>query len=415
MSRTIIMTTFYKWWHRWGWSVLGLWAAFTWVSHAQEIRIAHIYSKTGPLEAYGKQTAIGLRMGLEYATGGTMKVAGKTLVLSEADDQGKPDVGKALLEAAYTEGRADIAIGPTSSGVALAMLPVAQQQKKILIVEPAVADAITGEKWNRYIFRTGRNSTQDAIANALAVDGDKTHIATLAQDSAFGRDGVTAFKQAIRKGQVVHEEYLPSAANTPADFASAGKRLVERLKDMPGRKVVWVLWAGGGNPFGWLDAELRPHHIDMTTGGNTLAAMVQFNRMPGMQGGTYYYYAFSRHPANMWLVTQHYLRYQEPPDLFTAGGFSAAMALVTALKHSKGETNTETLMHTMKGMAFETPKGMMRFRAEDHQAMQSMYHFRVPMGATAGRIPDLKLVREIQASDIHIPIRNASSSTPLSQ
>ena len=28
-----------------------------------EIRIAHVYSKTGPLEAYGKQTQTGLMMG----------------------------------------------------------------------------------------------------------------------------------------------------------------------------------------------------------------------------------------------------------------------------------------------------------------------------------------------------------------
>ena len=42
-----------------------------------EIRIAHVYSKTGPLEAYGKQTATGFMMGLDYATGGTMTVAGK--------------------------------------------------------------------------------------------------------------------------------------------------------------------------------------------------------------------------------------------------------------------------------------------------------------------------------------------------
>ena len=40
-----------------------------------DIRIAHIYSKTGPLEAYGKQTATGFMMGLDYATGGTMMVA----------------------------------------------------------------------------------------------------------------------------------------------------------------------------------------------------------------------------------------------------------------------------------------------------------------------------------------------------
>ena len=39
-----------------------------------DIKIAHVYSRTGPLEAYGKQTQTGLMMGLEYATNGTMKV-----------------------------------------------------------------------------------------------------------------------------------------------------------------------------------------------------------------------------------------------------------------------------------------------------------------------------------------------------
>lgn len=370
---------------------------------ASEVRIAHIYSKTGPLAQYGRQTATGFMMGLEYATGGTMTVAGRRLVVSESDDQGQPELGKALLTAAYTEGQADLAVGPTSSGVALAMLPVAQAQKKILIVEPAVADVITGERWNRYIFRTGRNSSQDAVSNALALDREGVSIVTLAQDSAFGRDGVAAFRDAVRQAKLVHEEYLPVGTT---DFGQAGRRILERLHDRPGRKVVWVLWAGAGNPYGIMDADFKAQGIEMASGGNTLAAMVQYNRLPGMQGATYYYFAFARTTANMWLVTQHYLRYQDPPDLFTAGGFAAAMAVVTALQNTQGDTDTERLIRTMEGMRFDTPKGPMQFRAQDHQAMQSMYHFRIPMGATPGRIPDLKLVREIRPEEMHIPIRN---------
>ncbi len=139
-------------------------------AHAQtnkEIKIAVIASKTGPLEAYAKQTITGFKMGLDYATGGTGMVAGRKLVVIEKDDQGKPDVGKAALAAAYADDKVDIAVGPTASPVALAMLPVAEEYKKVLLVEPAVADSITGDKWNRYIFRTGRNSSQDAAANRL--------------------------------------------------------------------------------------------------------------------------------------------------------------------------------------------------------------------------------------------------------
>ena len=196
-------------------------AAPAW-AQSGEIRIAHVYSKTGALEAYGKQTQIGLMMGLEYATGGTMRVAGKKLVVIEKDDQGKPDLGKSLLASAYSDDKADIAVGPTSSGVALALLPVAEEYKKILLVEPAAADAITGDKWNKYIFRTGRNSSQDAISNAVAIDKAGVTIATLAQDYAFGRDGVKAFKGAIKNAKLAHEEYLP--ANT-TDFTAGAKNV----------------------------------------------------------------------------------------------------------------------------------------------------------------------------------------------
>ena len=76
-----------------------------------EIRIAHIRSITGPLEAYGKQTTVGFNLGLQYATGGTMTVSGKKLTVIEKDDQGKPDVGKNLLAQAYGDDKVDIAVG----------------------------------------------------------------------------------------------------------------------------------------------------------------------------------------------------------------------------------------------------------------------------------------------------------------
>jgi len=367
-----------------------------------EIRIAHVYSKTGPLEAYGKQTQTGLMMGLEYATNGTMTVNGKKLVVIEKDDQGKPDVGKNLLATAYGDDKADLAIGPTSSGVALALLPVAEEYKKILLVEPAVADSITGEKWNKYIFRTGRNSSQDAISNAVALDKKGTVIATLAQDYAFGRDGVKAFKDAIKNAKIVHEEYLPAATT---DFTAGAQRIIDKLKDQPGRKVIWIVWAGAGNPFKIADMGLERYGIEISTGGNILPAMAAYKQFPGMEGAAYYYFGIPKNPVNEWLVANHYTKFKSPPDFFTAGGMSAGIAIVEALKKTGGDTNTNKLIKTMEGMSFETPKGKMTFRPEDHQAMQSMYHFKIKNDpAFAWGVPEL--VREIKPEEMAIPIRN---------
>jgi len=121
------------------------------------IKIALIQDKTGPLEAYAKQMVTGFRMGIEFATHGTNMVAGRKIEIIEKDSQFKPDLGRTLLAEAYGDDKVDFAVGGSGSAVALAMLPVAQEEKKLLIVSPAVADSITGDKWNRYIFRTSRD------------------------------------------------------------------------------------------------------------------------------------------------------------------------------------------------------------------------------------------------------------------
>jgi branched-chain amino acid transport system substrate-binding protein len=369
-----------------------------------DIKIAHIYGKTGALEAYATQSHNGLMLGLEYATGGTMEINGEKIVVIEKDTQLKPENGKALLEEAYGDDEVDLAIGPVSSGVALAMLPVAQEYEKILIVEPAVADSITGENWNRYIFRTGRNSSQDAVSNAIALAGEDVQIATLAQDYAFGRDGIAAFKEALAGtgATIAVEEYVPADTT---DFTAAAERIFNAMKDLDGKKKLFVIWAGGGNPLGKINA-MDPGRfgIEMATGGNILAAMSAYKEFPGMEGATYYYYDIPKNEVNDWLVATHQERFGTPPDFFTAGGMAAGMAAVEAIKKA-GSTDTEALIAAMEGMEWMTPKGIMKFRAEDHQALQSMYHFKIRVDPDVEwAIPEL--VRELTIEDLPIPIRN---------
>ncbi|WFE76906.1 substrate-binding domain-containing protein [Roseinatronobacter sp. S2] len=370
-----------------------------------EIRIAHIYDRTGALEAYAAQSQVGLMMGLEYATGGTMEIDGQPLVVIEKDSQLRPDLGRALLAEAFGDDDAHIAVGPTSSGVALAMLPVAEEFERVLIVEPAVADSITGSDWNRYIFRTGRNSSQDAISNAVALGRENVMIATLAQDYAFGRDGVAAFREALADtpAQLVHEEYVPTDTT---DFTAAAERIFNALAQHDGEKRLFVIWAGGNNPIGRIQAmDPSRHGIEIATGGNILPAMGAYRDLPGMEGATYYYYEIPQNPVNDWLVEQHFERYGTPPDFFTAGGMTAGLAVVEAIRNAGGADDSEALIEAMAGMEWETPKGTMQFRAQDHQAMQEMYHFRIRVeNDVAWGIPEL--VRVLGIDDMDIPVRN---------
>ena len=343
---------------------------------AEPIKIGIIQGLSGPYEVYGKAEVTGFKMGLEYFTKGTNKILGRDVNLVVEDTQLKAARAKMLLTKLYSDDKVDLAIGPTSSGVALAVLPVAQQFKKILIVEPAVADSITGKAWNRYIFRTGRNSSQDAISNAVAVSKPGVSIACIGQDYAFGKDGIAAYKAAAEKlgAKVVHEEYCDPKGT---DFTAPIQRIIEALKDKPEPKYVWVIWAGKGGPIQQLiTSGLDKYGIGIASGGNVLAVLKGWKPLKGMKGSIYYYYENPKNPVNDWFVKEHYKRFNEPPDFFTCGGFAAASAVVHGITKAGG-TDTEKLIAAMEGMEFMTPKGNMKFRKADHQALQQMFAFQL--------------------------------------
>jgi branched-chain amino acid transport system substrate-binding protein len=370
---------------------------------APDLKVALIAGKTGPLEAYAKETETGFMMGLEYLTGGKMEVNGRKLKVIVKDDQGKPDLGRTLLAEAYGDDKVDLAVGTTSSGSAIAMLPVAKEYKKVLIVEPAVADEITGSKWNKYVFRTARSSMQDALAAASTLKNGS--VAFLAQDYAFGHDAIKAGKEALAatgsKAKVVHEEYAPA---TSTDFTAPTQRLFDALKDKPQPRILSIVWAGP-NPLNKI-AEMKPERygIVLAPGGNILPVMKTWKGYAGTEGTIYYYYGFPKNKMNDWLVAEHMKRFHAPPDMFTAGGMAAAAAVVAALQKAPSG-NGDQMVTAMEGLSFETPKGPMTFRKEDHQALQSMYHFRIKKDQK-NEWDLLELVREIPPADMPLPVTN---------
>jgi branched-chain amino acid transport system substrate-binding protein len=218
--------------------LLPAWAA----AQDKPIKVALIASKTGPFEIYAPDTERGLRLGLEYLTQGTMTVLGRKIELIVKDDQFKPELSKAMLAEAYNDDKVDVAIGTSWSGGTLSMLPASEEYKKVLLVEPAIADSITGANWNRYVFRASRNGFQDALATVgLLKDGD--NVAFLAADYSYGKEGVASFKEAMGlrkiKAKVVAEEYVPQTAT---DFTAPMQRIFDAMKPVTGKKYVVVIW-----------------------------------------------------------------------------------------------------------------------------------------------------------------------------
>ena len=376
--------------------------ALSW-SQTDPVRIALVYEKTGGWESYAVQLLRGATLGLEYATDGKMEILGRPVELIEKDNQLKPDLSRALLEEAYVDDGAIAAIGPISSGNALAMLPVAEEYDRLLF-PVATAHSITGEKWIPTVFRTISNTDHMAISGAKVLEEGNTNVAILTQDYAFGRDGAEAFKRALEgtTASVVSEEYAPTDTK---DFTPFIQRMFDELKDKDGRKVIWVFWGGGKSPIPAIkDANPERYGIELSTRGNSLAVLKGYKKFPGMEGSIYYYYDIPNNTVNDWLVQEHEKRYGTPPDLFTAAGMDAAIAIIESIKKA-GNTEVGDLVAALRGMEVDGAKGKLYIRPEDHQAMQAMYHYKiVDDPALEWAVPEL--VREISMEELDLPVRN---------
>ncbi|MER6328249.1 substrate-binding domain-containing protein [Streptomyces sp. NPDC001034] len=345
------------------------------------VKVGLVYSRSGPLAAYGKQYEQGFKAGLAYATHGTNKVGGHPIEVTEQDDAGDPAKAVAAAKTLVGEGYKVLA-GTTDSGVALQMAPLAAQNKVLYVSGPAATDEVTGA--NAYTFRSGRQSYQDILAaGTLLGDPRGKKVTVLAQNSAFGQANVAAVKAVLgRKGAHVGSVLAPPSATDLTPFARqtrAGKP-----------DLVFVAWAGASAPALWtalnqqgvLDASKVVTGLAGTASypifgpaGSKVSFLAHY--FPGAGGGN---------PVEKAML-DGITKAGGTPDLFSPDGFTAAQMIVHAID-SGSATDTAAMAKALEGWSFDGPKGKEEIRAADHALLQPMFTARLKGSGSAAR-PEL--------------------------
>ena len=203
---------------------------------AKDIKVCLIAGKTGPLEAYAKQTENGFMLGLEYLDQGHDEGRRRKLEVIVKDDQLKPDRGKSAARgvlrrrqgrhrrrhhrladrARHAAGRRGVQEGADRRAGG-GRLDHRRQVEPLHL--PHRRAAPTRTRWP---------------APRRSLQGRDIHRHARRSTTAFGRDGVAAFKEALAglrpKAKIVAEEY---AAGNTTDFAPFAERLFNALKDKP--------------------------------------------------------------------------------------------------------------------------------------------------------------------------------------
>jgi len=333
-------------------------------------RVGVVYSRTGLLAAYGAEYVEGLKLGLDYATNGTGTVAGHKVQLSLVDDGTDPtkavSAAKDLIGQGYK-----IIIGSVSSGVALQVAPIADQNNILYISGPAASDAITG--LNRHTFRSGRQTTEDVLAANSFLQGAGKKVVVFAQDSAFGNGNFAAVNALLGgKGHKVSKIAVPLSANDFTPFA-------QQAKDS-GADLIFVAWAGSTAPAMWKALQQQgvfSGNTKVVTGLAEKATWPTFGPVASdISFLSHYVWTAPKSKVNDWLVTRMKKRNQTP-DLFTPDGFVAAQMVVHALQSAGGDQNVDKMISSLEGWKFVGPKGPEFIRPEDHALLQPMFQVKL--------------------------------------
>jgi branched-chain amino acid transport system substrate-binding protein len=329
------------------------------------IKVGIIYSRTGLLSAFGAQYVQGLKLGLEYATKGTGRVNGHKIQFTLVDDGGDP--AKAVSAAKDLIGQGYKIIGGTvSSGIALQMAPLAEQNKVLYISGPAATDLVTGA--NRYTFRSGRQTFQDILAaKEILGRGVGRKIVVFAQDTAFGQGNVAAVRAVLGgRGHTVSSILVPLSATDFTPFAQQARNASADL--------LFVAWAGTTAPAMWraLEQQRVLGSVKVTTGLAERATWGSY--APGIDFLSHYVAEAPKNAVNTWLRAKMKRRGQVP-DIFTPDGFNAALMIARAV--ARGGDNVDRMVTALEGWQFVGPKGINRIRQQDHALLQPMFQVRL--------------------------------------
>ena len=347
--------------------------AGTGTTAAAPYKIGIVYSRTGLLAAYGAEYIQGLRYGLAYATQGKLAVNGRKIELTVVDDGTDPvkavAAGKDLIGKGYK-----ILAGSVSSGVALQMAPLAEQNKVLFISGPAATDAITGI--NKYTFRSGRQTYQDVKTAATFLRGIGKKVTVFAQDSAFGAGNYAAVNSIVgSQGHNVGRLLVPLSAQ---DFTPFAQQVKQANPDL-----LFVAWAGTTAPAMWRALEQQGAFgvsNKITTGLAERATWSTFGDVAAkIDFLSHYVSTAPKNKVNDFLVRSLRKRGQVP-DLFTPDGFVAGQMIVRALEGAKGD-NVDRMIAALEGWNFVGPKGQQSIRASDHAMIQPMFQVKLVKAA----------------------------------
>jgi branched-chain amino acid transport system substrate-binding protein len=340
-------------------------------AHAQaagKLKVGLMLPATGTFASLGAAIENGFRLYVAEQGG---KLAGREIEFFKVDDESDPSKAVDNASKLVKRDNVDVLVGTVHSGVAMAMAKVARDNKTLLIVPNAGADAVTGPMCGATIFRSSFSNWQPgyAMGEVMAKRGLRK-VVTITWKYAAGDESVGGFKEAFEKGggKVVKDLTLPFPN---VEFQALLTEIAATKPD-----AVYTFFAGGGAvkfvkdyAAAGLKDKIPLYGAGFITDG-TLEA--QGDSANGMF--TTLHYADSLNtPRDNTFRLAYAKAYKLQPDVYAVQGYDAAQMLAVGLNAVKGDVSKKAeFAAAVRTARIDSPRGPFTISAS-HNPVQDIY------------------------------------------
>jgi branched-chain amino acid transport system substrate-binding protein len=337
-------------------------------SSQEVVKIGMSFSMTGAgFAAAGRQALAGAKLYVQHH-GDT--VAGKKIQMIVRDDAGVADNARRLVQEFIVNDKVQI-IGGGITPTVLSYGPLVTQAKIATVVMISGASVTTNG--SPYFVRTSFILSQSSwIMGEWAAKNGSKRAVTLVNEWAPGTEAETAFKQRFTElgGQIVESIRIPLAN---PDFAP----FLQRIRDInpdtafiyfPGTQA--AIFAKQFAERGLASSGIK------VIGPGDLTDDDELNNMGDQMLGmvtAHDYSASHDSPLNKKYVADFKKANNFRPNFVSIGGYDGMHLIYEALKKTGGKTDGDGLVAAMKGMKWESPRGVMSIDPDTRDIIQPIY------------------------------------------
>jgi len=306
----------------------------------EEIKIGAILPLSGEGAKYGVATKRGIDLALKEINenGGVHK---RKITIIYEDDRGEPTSGVSAITKLIQIDKVPCILGPIYSSVALAVAPIAEKNKTVLLSPAASAPALT--KAGDYIFRNVLSDLYEAsaLAKYAYTSLGLRRVSILYINNDFGLGHKESFKSEFESlgGKIISTESFEQDAT---DFRT---QLTKLYKENP--EAVFLI---GYREMGRVlrqSAELGFHlrFISFSMFEDPEILKIAGNAAEGVYYSLQTFDPQSPEPVVKKFVENFRVAYHQDADIFAGLGYDAMKLLAVALE--KGGLNSEKIKSTL--------------------------------------------------------------------